>query len=170
MLLDALSLCRIYSLHGGPEGKGWSYLKLDEPIPNPLMEEPIRRLLGLTEGQLQGVMAGTETLAGRRGSKAIQAALESLDLGALEEADKAAIVPAKRNRRDEAVRRLSFISGLRKSGLSPADLMITKVPVPPPTFHSVGTLGSISLIPPSEPEKVAAHCPPNLALLPPHPQ
>lgn len=34
------------------------------PLPNPVMEEPIRHILGLTQNKLQDIIAGKEQLNG----------------------------------------------------------------------------------------------------------
>ena len=135
-----------FALHGGPSGGGWSKIQLDEPIPNPMMEEPLRRLLGVTEKQMRGIIAGTDTLNGKRGPAAISSALESMNLDKLADADRESIRLGKKGRRDDAVRRLNFITGLQKAGLSPTDLMISKVPVIPPTFRPVSATGKLMLV------------------------
>jgi hypothetical protein len=48
------------TLTGGHNGNRWSKVTLHEPMPNPVMEEPIRRTLGLTEKQFRAVLAGQE--------------------------------------------------------------------------------------------------------------
>ena len=57
-----------HALHGGPEGLGWSKMPLDQPMPNPLFEEPIRRFLGLTQNKYRDVIAGRENLNGKSGA------------------------------------------------------------------------------------------------------
>ena len=58
------------ALTGGHGGNRWSYIKLAEPLPNPAMEEPIRRMLGLTQDKFMSVLSGKEQLNGRTGSEA----------------------------------------------------------------------------------------------------
>lgn len=134
-----------FALHGGPEGRGWSHIKLDEPLPNPMMEDPLRRILGLTEKQMRGIVGGTETLGGKRGPAAIYAALEATNLDELAKIDRDTIRNGKKTRRDEAVRRLNFITGLQNASLKPTDLMITKIPVIPPTFRPISKVGKLML-------------------------
>ncbi len=134
-----------FSIHGGPEGRGWSHIKLDEPLPNPMMEDPVRRLLGLTEKQMRGIIGGTETLSGKRGPVAIRDALAAINLDEMAKVDRDIIRNGKKTRRDDAVRRLNFVTGLQHSGLQPVDLVINKVPVLPPTFRPITKVGKLML-------------------------
>lgn len=43
---------------GGPEGSNWSHYKLMEPIVNPVMEDPVKHLLGLNQREFDGVVSG----------------------------------------------------------------------------------------------------------------
>lgn len=43
---------------GGPEGTNWSHYKLMEPIVNPVMEDPVKHLLGLNQKEFDGVVSG----------------------------------------------------------------------------------------------------------------
>jgi len=134
-----------FSLHGGPEGRGWSHIKLDHAIPNPVMEEPVRRLLGITEKQLREVVAGRAGIGGRQGPDALEQHLGGLNLDHLEQHARETIRTGRRTKRDEAVRQLGFIEGLKRSGLTPQDLMVRKVPVLPPAFRPVVKMGDMLL-------------------------
>ena len=43
---------------GGPEGTNWSHYKLMEPIVNPVMEDPVKHLLGLNQNEFDSVVSG----------------------------------------------------------------------------------------------------------------
>lgn len=43
---------------GGMKGTHWSHYKLTEPIPNPLMERPIKSILGLSTKEFEGIAHG----------------------------------------------------------------------------------------------------------------
>jgi hypothetical protein len=49
-------------LTGGHGGKRWAAIKLPEPMPNPVMEEPIRRILGLTGSSSRASSPGEHEL------------------------------------------------------------------------------------------------------------
>ena len=134
-----------YALHGGPEQNQWSHIKLDHAVPSPMMEEPVRRLLGLTEKQLREVMAGRQGIGGVRGPDALSTALKGLNLDRMEQHASDQIRSGRKTKRDEAVRQLHFISGMKRAGLEPSDLMISKVPVIPPTYRPITRLGKMLL-------------------------
>lgn len=44
---------------GGPEGQKWSHYNLVEPIVNPVFAEPVKRVLGLSKGEFDGITEGS---------------------------------------------------------------------------------------------------------------
>ena len=68
------------SLTGGNGGGRWSHIKLHEPMPNPVMAEPIRHVLGLTEKKFEQVIAGQEQLSNETGPKAVGKALAEINI------------------------------------------------------------------------------------------
>ena len=130
---------------GGHNGNQWSFIKLHEPMPNPVMEEPIRALMGLTTSKFEDVMAGREKYAGRTGPRAIAHAMESLNVDKELERARAEIKTGKRSRRDKAVKRLGYLKQLKKTDMKPSDWILSKAPVLPPTFRPVATMGKKKL-------------------------
>ena len=133
------------TLTGGHGGKRWSKITLHEPMPNPVMEEPIRRTLGLTEKKFRAVLAGQDTLNDKTGPAAISAALNSINLPkAIAQAQE--IVRSGRGAaRDAAVRQLGFLKGAEKTGVHPKSWMLSKVGVLPPAFRPVSVMGAKKL-------------------------
>jgi DNA-directed RNA polymerase subunit beta len=129
------------SLTGGHGGSRWSFISLHEPMPNPVMEEPIRRVLGLTKNQMQEVLSGESALGGHRGPRAIHRALDRIDLPKEIERTRAEIKSGKKTQRDAAVRRLGYLKSAERLGLHPRDWVISRAPVLPPAFRPVSTLG-----------------------------
>jgi DNA-directed RNA polymerase beta subunit len=128
---------------GGHGGNRWSYIKLHEPLPNPVMEEPIRRMLGLTQKQFQGVISGTEPLSKYgTGPQALQKALAGMNVDAEIEKARNAISAGRASDRDAAVRKLGYLKSAKKLGLHPGDYMLTKVPVLPPMFRPVSMMSN----------------------------
>lgn len=127
---------------GGHGGGSWSYFKLAQPMPNPVMEEPIRRMLGLTQKKFDAVIAGAEELP-RHGSgpQAIAAALKEIDLDKEIENVRNVIASGRKSFRDDAVRRLGYLKSAKHLGLHPSDYVLTKVPVLPPQFRPVSLMG-----------------------------
>lgn len=133
------------TLTGGHGGNRWSKITLHEPMPNPVMEDPIRRVLGLTEKQFRGVLAGREQLGDKTGPSAIKEALERINLPKAIEQARLDIKSGRKTLRDAAVRRLGFLKSAETTGVHPKDWMISKVPVLPPLFRPVSTMGSKKL-------------------------
>ncbi len=130
------------SLTGGHNGNQWSYIKLHEPMPNPVMEEPIRRVLGLTKNKFMDVLAGKEVINGQTGPQAIKSALGNIDL---EKATREAEYEwrnGKKSTKDAALKRWSVLKHSAKLGINPSDWMMDKIPVLPPAFRPVSVMGA----------------------------
>jgi hypothetical protein len=101
------------TITGGHGGNRWSYIKLNEAMPNPIMEEPIRRILGLTEKQYRAVLSGQESIPGRfapspgeaitTGPQALSKALDAIDLDREILQARAEIANGKKTYRDAAI-------------------------------------------------------------------
>lgn len=129
------------SLTGGHGGNRWAKITLAEPMPNPVMEEPIRRMLGLTKDKFHSVLAGKEFIDGHTGPIAIQRALANVNVPKALEQTRMAIKSNKRGERDAAVRKLKYLKMCERTGLSPGDWVVKAVPVLPPWFRPVSTMG-----------------------------
>jgi DNA-directed RNA polymerase subunit beta' len=109
------------------------------------MEEPIRRTLGLTEKQFRNIMAGRENLGDATGPQAIKDALAKINVPKAIEQARQDIQSGRKTARDAAVRRLAFLKTAEKTGTHPENWMLTKMPVIPPTFRPVSTMGQKKL-------------------------
>jgi len=130
---------------GWPANSQWSFIKLHEPMPNPVFEEPIRKLLGLTGKAYTDVLAGREQFRGLTGPAAIGKALDSIDLDAALETTRNQLYSAKKSARDVAVKRLGYLKAAKETGVHPRDWMLSKVPVLPPQFRPVSVMGNKKL-------------------------
>lgn len=131
---------------GGPEGMDFARIDLDEPIPNPLMEEPVRSLLGLTKDKFRDVLAGKEYLNGKTGPQAFSHALETLDLDRMEQDARQVLRSGRKTMRSKAVKQLGFITGLKKTGIQPGELMTKHVPVLPPTYRPISIIDGLATV------------------------
>ena len=128
---------------GGHGGNRWSAIRLTEPMPNPVMEEPLRHILGLTGKQFQGVLSGEHTLGNHgTGPAGMKKALESIDIDKAIERARAVIASGRKSDRDSAVRRLGYLKSAKKLGLHPSDYMMSRVPVLPPAFRPVSLMSN----------------------------
>lgn len=123
---------------GSPESGGrWGKITLHEPMLNPAMEEPARRLLGLTEKKFRDVISGYEELKGKTGPSAIPAALAQIDVQKELTKTRLQAASSRKTARDEANRKLMYLKGLERTGQSPADWVLSAVPVIPPGLRPV---------------------------------
>lgn len=123
----------------------WAHVKLHTPLPNPVMEEPIRRVLNLTKPKFEQIMLRKEQLNGRTGPEAISQALEQIDLPKLLDETKQNVKSSSKTKRDDAIRKLAILSAANKTGIHPKDWVISKVPVIPPAFRPVSVMGNKKL-------------------------
>ncbi len=129
------------TLTGGPGGNRWSYIALPKPLPSPVMEEPIRRLLNLTEPKFKDILSGKETLGGKTGPEAIGHALDTLDVGKELARCREDIKSGKKTARDQAIRKLKYLKSAERLGQHPRDWMLSKIPVLPPAIRGIATMG-----------------------------
>jgi len=130
------------TLTGGHNGNRWSYIKLAEPMPNPVMEEPIRRVLGLTQKKFQDVLAGREAIGDETGPAAIQSALKRINLTEAVRSAEDEWRSGKKSTKDAALKRWSVLKHTNKLGMHPSDWMLDKIPVLPPAFRPVSIMGA----------------------------
>ena len=75
------------------------------------------------------------------GPEAIQYALQNLDLGKMEDDARTIIRKKLKSKRPDAVKLLGYLEGLKKTGIKPHELMLTRVPVIPPQFRPFTVAG-----------------------------
>ena len=130
----------------GINGDKWGYIQLDEPMPNPVMEEPLARLLGIPEKRFAEVADGRAEVNGIRGSKQMKEVLSKMDLQA--EAYKAhqAFKTASPSGKDKALKRYVAIERMRRAGVNPADYMLDRIPVLPPVYRPVSSHNGLTMV------------------------
>lgn len=131
---------------GGMAGNQWSMIRLPEPVPNPIMEEPVRRVLGLTVDRMEKILSGQEKLDGKTGGQALKDALAKVDVDRRLKECRENITSKKGAARDDAVKQYRYLSAMKKQGLEPQDWMISRVPVIPPAFRPVSKMGDVALV------------------------
>lgn len=137
---------------GGHGGDKWSHIKLNEPMPNPVMEEPIRQILGLTQKGYEEVISGQKPLNGKIGGEAIRSELSKIKLDDSIQYYRGVIQDGAKSKRDHAVKVLGYLSNLKKHNLRPEDWVMDKVPVLPPSmrpitsFRGMTTFGDANML------------------------
>jgi hypothetical protein len=133
------------SITGGHTGNRWSHIPLHEPMPNPVMEEPIRHILGLTEAQFDDVIAGRQSVPGHenmKGPEGLADALKNLNIDKEIERARHEAKSSKATYRDKAVRRLAYLKAAKANDQHPSDWILDRMPVMPPIFRPVSVLGA----------------------------
>lgn len=138
--------------HSSSSGGGsrWSHIKLHTPLPNPVFEDPIRQVLGLTKPKFEAVLSGKDplTFAGMShgtGPQAVQQALASINLPKLLEQTREQVKSTKKTQRDSAIRKLGYLKTADELGIHPKDWILSKVPVLPPAFRPISVMGNKKL-------------------------
>ena len=127
-------------LTGGHNGNRWSYVKLREPMPNPVMEEPIRRMLGLTQNKFNDIIACRDSIDGECGPKAIKGALAKINMPREIMRARMEIKGSRKGARDQAIRKLGYLKSAQRLGIHPQDWMMSRVPVLPPMFRPISVM------------------------------
>lgn len=130
----------------GPEGNKWGYIQLDEPLPNPVMQEPLARLLRMSDQQFQNVVSGKQEVNGLKNSSDIQKALSKIDLKAQRVNALKELKEASASKRDAALKRYVAIARMQDNGTQPSDYMLNKIPVLPPEFRPITTQGNLTMV------------------------
>jgi len=116
---------------GGVRGGKWSHVALAEPVVNPVFRDPVRRLLGMTNSQLDQAIR-------EKGARHIKRELGKLDLDTREKELYKSLRGRKGSALDNDVKQLKYIKALKKQGLTPGDAyVISKVPVVPPVVRPI---------------------------------
>lgn len=127
-------------LTGGHAGNQWAGITLREPMPSPVMEDPIRRVLGLTQNRFEEILAGREPLNGKTGPAAIGDALKAINLDSAITVARARAKAGSQAVRDLAIRQLGYLKSAKELGIHPSDWMMKRVPVLPPKFRPVSMI------------------------------
>jgi DNA-directed RNA polymerase subunit beta' len=131
---------------GGHDGTQWSHFKLPEPMPNPIFEEAIKKLTGLSRDKYKAIVNGEREVNGKYGGEAFKELLSNIDVKKERAQVEAKLRKAKGAGRDKLHKKLRILKALDESGLKPTDYLMESVPVLPPMFRPVSVKedGSIS--------------------------
>lgn len=122
---------------GGHNGDQWGHVTLPEPLPNPVMEEPVRRLLGLTKKELEDTLAGKREIEGLRGGHAVARALERINIPKMMQRVEQDVKERRGAARDDAIKKLGYLRMMASRGIKPNELMMTKFPILPTNFRPI---------------------------------
>lgn len=135
---------------GGPGGKGWSHIKLAEPIPNPVFEKAVVSLLGLKQKDYDAVLQGKTRLdetgkvvesGGKTGAAAIVAALANLNEDQALAKAESQLETARRGDLDKVNKRIKYLKALKRAGLEAQEAYtLSNLPVLPPIMRPISAL------------------------------
>lgn len=119
----------------GVLGERYNHVELAQPIPNPVSEDFLRKLLGVTkDGYMELVRSG-----------AISAKLKEINVAKKLEEYTKYLKTGKKTKREDALKLVSFLRTLQQNNMHPHDLMLTKVPVIPAIYRPALAQGDFSL-------------------------
>lgn len=123
---------------GGFEGTVWSGYELPEPMPNPIAEDILRTLLGLTREQFISYLAGRiDPFGFGSGPEGMRKAVAALNLEAMLKESLDSIKRVKGNLLDFHIKRAKIIKNLLQNKINPADLFWDVVPIIPAIYRPV---------------------------------
>jgi DNA-directed RNA polymerase beta subunit/DNA-directed RNA polymerase beta' subunit len=132
---------------GGAKGTNWAHFNLATRLPNPMFEDAVIKLLGLTENSYADIIAGKQELNGEKGPQAIVKALGAIDVPNELKNKKEELKiapPTNVNKLNTTVKYLSALSNLK---MTPTEAYtLSKLPVTPPQFRPIYPLPSGDLM------------------------
>lgn len=115
---------------GGMSGTKWAHVDLHEPIVNPVFEEPVRRLLGLTQKQFVEHVG--------KGGHWFKSALGEIDVDDKLRDLRAQTRKARGPALDGVVKQIKYLEALKARDLKPSDAyVLSKVPITPPIIRPI---------------------------------
>lgn len=116
---------------GGLSGTKWSHIGLAEPIVNPSFREPVRRLLGMTNPELDKTIA-------EKGGAYVQRKLSRIKIDAKEQELLKGMKRKSADSLDDSVKQVKYLRALKAQGLTPDKAyIVSKVPVIPPAARPI---------------------------------
>jgi len=109
----------------GLMGEQYNHITLNHTIPNPISEEYLRRLLGVTQKEYAQMVITGEAVT----------KIKSLKLDVEEEKYKKYLKSGKKTEKDNAIKNLHFIRTLKKNSITPNDLILNHVPIIPSQYR-----------------------------------
>jgi DNA-directed RNA polymerase subunit beta' len=142
----------LFDFPKGIDSTKWGYIKLAEPVPNPVMQHSIEVLLDLPRNSLEDVMAGKRKINGEEGGIAIKKALAAMDPAKELERLKKLATTSKSADKDKVYKKIKLLNNLNKLGLSADEAYVNSyLPILPPAFRPIslseasGTRGQIEV-------------------------
>lgn len=130
----------------GINGDKWGYIKLDEPLPNPVMAAPLAKLLRMSDKDFVAVASGQKEVDGMSNSTQLKDRLEHTDLAKESKTALKEFKEAPASKKDATLKRYVAVERMRRAGLNPSEYMLDKIPVLPPIFRPVSSHGGLTMV------------------------
>ena len=130
----------------GPNGDRWAYIQLDEPLPNPVMADPLARLLRLSDRDFEAVCTGSKEVDGMASSEDVRRRLAGIDLEKESAAALDELRDATKSRRPAALKRYLAVERMRRQGVPPDQYMLTRLPVLPPVYRPISSHAGVTMV------------------------
>ena len=131
---------------GGADGDKFGYIQLDEPVLNPIMEEPVKQILGLTTKQFDSIISGDTEYRGKRGGKALEEMLKNVNIDQETLVALTDIRSGAKSKKDKAVKKLRALRSLKDHNMRPEEFMLTKIPVLPPKYRPITVADDMNMV------------------------
>jgi len=126
------------------DGTRWSYIQLPEALPNPIMEEPMRSILGMTKKEFdQFLTEGSDDVPG---PKALKDRLHRVNLESERMRTIDLIKNGAKSKRDASVKKLGYLDAMIKNKVRPEDFLMDRVPVLPPKYRPIVRTNDLTMV------------------------
>lgn len=115
----------------GIKGDNFNHIELAQGIPNPISEDYLRKLLGVTASKYHDLVASGEIIK----------MLKDIHIDDEIAKRKVYLKSGKKTDRDNALKVLGFLQNLKNNKATVGDLIINKVPVLPARFRPISLMG-----------------------------
>ena len=129
----------------GVNQSSFGHFPLVTKVVNPVMEDVVRSLLGLTKKDFESVVSG-ENVKGVKGMQGLEFKLAAMDVPAEIAAARKAITSTKGQARSNAIAKLSYLDTMNKRKISPSDFLWEDMPVLPPRFRPITDTGNMQMV------------------------
>ena len=130
----------------GMNGDKWGYIQLDEPLPNPAMEEPLALILNIPLKKFAAVASGKEEVDGMKSAADIKRRLEEINLPLETRRAKEAFKNASMSNKDKMLKRYVALDRMKRNGTHPADFMLDRIPVLPPIYRPISSHSGLTMV------------------------
>jgi len=116
-------------------GDNFNHIALNSKVPNPSVEDPLRRMLKMTKIQFDEAVS----------TNAIEDKLKNINIDNIIAECKKYLSSGRISERQNAVRVLSFVNTLKAHNIHPRELMMENIPVIPAMYRPVQVAGDMTL-------------------------